>query len=338
MLRTILLLLFFFGCSTNTTKKGGQNKFRYNIRENYSSNQLSYLSKDIIESSFREPPFGKYKEIFGLDQTPIKKIGIIVFESILQPTRSGLSGHDLIYLSAAGKQIITENLHTIWDESFQILVPEIKFLHFDQIMKSKAFRKYGTRQTNYVKVKRELLGPDDIFYLEPGKETTTASLLNSRGAQDLSFLLVPAYELMGGPKWSEHNKHFVNDLAKEHDLDAVIIVLSEISWNAKHWDKNKNAEVEELAFVRLSSSLLLPLSDYNKRLKLSGDNRSPDVTLCFKTYNTEINFPINISSDQENKNFDKIEYELIGPILKGYKDLAQMMIMRMSADIKETWK
>jgi hypothetical protein len=47
--------------------------------------------------------------------------------------------------------------------------------------------------------------------------------------------------------------------------------------------------------------------------------------------------PIFISVPQEMKNFDTIEHELIGPVMKTYKDLSQMTLLRITDDLKKTW-
>src|SRR5690606_32370507 len=146
-------------------------------------------------------------------QNPLKRVGIVIFESMIQPTRGGLAGNDLVYLSEAGKQLLTEKLLSVWEEVFGIVAPRLDYVSLNTIKKAPSFNKYGAAEKDYVLSSRAALAPDDIFFLNAGRKTTTTTLLNPRGARDMSFVLVPATELMSGPKWSEHQKHFLNDVS-----------------------------------------------------------------------------------------------------------------------------
>jgi hypothetical protein len=44
-----------------------------------------------------------------------------------------------------------------------------------------------------------------------------------------------------------------------------------------------------------------------------------------------------ISLPEELQTFDLIETELLNPIFKTYKDLAQMTMMKQIDDLKKTW-
>lgn len=63
----------------------------------------------------------QFKELFGPKQNPIKRVGIITFESMIQPTWNGIAAHDKIYLSKSGKQLLTEELLKIWDEALSYI-------------------------------------------------------------------------------------------------------------------------------------------------------------------------------------------------------------------------
>ena len=337
MIRIFFFLLIISSCSLGTLTKGGEKSYLYNSKDIYSSEKLRVLSADVIQTSDRDPPFGKLVDLFGSHQLPLKRVGIVIFESNIQPTRGGLSGRNLIYLSEAGKQILTENFLHIWEESFSVLSPEVDIYPVSKVKNHPSFRKYGKIQKNYINSSRSTIAPGDIFYVESGKETTSTTLLNPRDTQDMSFLLAPSYDLMGGPKWSEHQKHFLNDVAKDAKLDALIIVHSETSWTKNHMDKHSGEHHPEELKIKIKSSTLLPLHHYHDRLEKMGIKEKPNVSLCYKSYETEIKIPILISVPEELKNFDTIDYELLGPMLKGYKDLTQMMIIRMTDDLKKTW-
>lgn len=337
MLQLLLASLLLSSCSIGVTKKGGKKSYTYNPAIEYQLSEISSDASDIVETSYRDPKFGTLKDLFASNQKPLKRVGIIIFESVVQPTRGGLSGQDLIYVSAQGKQLMTERFLQVWEQSFSILGSDVDFVTTAKIKKAKAFAQYGLDQENFINSKRVGLAPDDIFYIEPGKKTTIETTLNPRGMRDMSFLLVPANELMGGPKWSEQNKQFVNDLSKELNLDAVIIVMSEVSWTAAHTDKSTGDSIPEEMTIKISSSTLLSLTEYNKRLQKTGYNDPADINLCYRTYKGELKVPIHISLPTSDLNFNSIEKELLGPLFKTYKDLSQMTIVNIVNDLKKTW-
>lgn len=337
MLRLLAGLLVLSSCSMGTIKSGGEKSYVYDKRSEYTSEELKELAPKVVTTSQRDPQVEKLDKLFGKDQKPMKRVGIIIFESQLQTTLDGLARGNMIYMSEQGKQIMTENLLRIWEESQKILFPELDYVNTAKVKKSPSFHKYGMAEDDYVKSRRSTLSHDDIFFIESGKKTTTTTIVNPRGMRDMSFLLVPAYDLMGGPKWSEHNKQFLNDVAKELKLDAAIIVKSEINWTAAHKDKFKDDFVPEQAVISIKASTLVPLSQYHERLDKLKNSSRPNVTLCYRTYESELKIPIFISVPEEMKNFDTIEHELLSPVMKTYKDLAQMTLMQMTEDIKKTW-
>jgi hypothetical protein len=155
--------------------------------------------------------------------------------------------------------------------------------------------------------------------------------------QDVSFLLIPGSELMQGPKFSEANKHYANDLAKELNLDAVIIVMSNVTWTASRLDKYSGDLIPEEVDLKIKTSTLIPLSRYHERLAESGiKNSYPSNTLCFRAYESKLKFPVLISVAPQDENFSTIENELLNPLMKAYKDLAQMTMARMLDDMRTT--
>jgi hypothetical protein len=337
MLRLLAGLLILASCSMGAVKSGGEKPYVYDVRSEYTSEDLIELAPKVITTSQRDPSKGKLDTLFGKNQKPLKRIGIIVFETQLQSTREGLSRGNLIYMSEQGKQIMTENLLRMWEMSERVLTPDLDYVPTYKMKKSRKFYEYGLAEDDFVKAKRTNYAPDDIFYIESGRKITTTTIVNPRGMRDMSFMLVPAYELMGGPKWSEHNKHFVNDVAKELNLDAVLLIMSEIEWTAAHKDKFKDDFVPEEATIKIKASTLIPLSSYHERLEKIGSTEKPGLTLCYRSYESEMKIPVFISVPQELKNFDTIEHELISPVMKTYKDLSQMTLLRITEDLKKTW-
>lgn len=320
-----------------TIQNGGEDSYFYDSRSEYTKEDLTELAPKVVTTFKRDPRVGKLDDLFGPKQAPLKRVGIVIFEANIQPTLGGLANEDKIFLSEQGKQLLAEKYLSVWEQSLPILVPGLEYVNTAKVKKAKALHQYGFQVPDYVKSRRTALAPDDIFYLEKGKKTTLATVLNPRGMRDLSFMMVPAYELMGGPKWSEHNKQFLNDLVKELKLDAAIIVMSKTSWTAAHTDKNSGAIIPEEIEVKISASTLLPLHMYNDRLEKIGNKEKADVTLCYRSYESKIKVPALLSVEPTDQNFETIEKELLAPLLKTYADLSQMTIIQVAEDLKKTW-
>ena len=338
MFRFLIGLLLLSSCSLGVTKKGGEKTYTYDASHTYSTEDLKTLAPEIIVTSQRDPQNGKLDDLFSKKQAPLKRVGIIVFETMIQPTRSGLSSEDKVFLTAAGKQLWTEKLLSSWEQSLPIIAGEgLEFVKVSKIKSAKSYQLDGMAVKDQILSKRDTLAPDDIFFLPKGKLTTSTTVLNARGMRDLSLALVPAAELMSGPKFSEHAKHTVNDVAKELKLDAVIIVMSNISWTAAHTDKHSGEVFPEEAIIHLKSSVLVPLSAYHERLKNLGETRVfPKTTVAYRTYESTLKVPVKITVGPELENFDYISSELLTPVTKTYNDLSHMLQMQMVEDIKKT--
>jgi hypothetical protein len=336
MFRFLIGLLLLTSCSMGVLKSGGERRYIYDPTQSYTLSELKEITPHLIEVSRRPPREGQFKELFGPKQNPIKRVGIITFESMIQPTWNGIAAHDKIYLSKSGKQLLTEELLKIWDEAFPILNSELVYLSNADIKASEALHKFGLKVDDYVKSPRKLLAPDDIFYLNKGKLTTTEAVLNPRGMRDLSFMMVPAYELMGGPKWSEHNKHFLNAIMSELKLDAAIIVMSKISWTSDKMVKNSDVHIPEEMNIELTSSLLVSPVKYHQRLSKLGNKTRPNVTLCYRSFKGELKVPVNLNFTPEEFNFETVLKEVLNPAVKSYKDLAIMMMEQMNNEIGKT--
>ncbi len=338
MLRYLIGLCLLSSCSLGVVKSGGEKSYAYNPKQVYSIEELKELSPSVISTSLRDPQKGTNAELFSTKQPPLKRIGILVFESTIQPTRSGLANEDKVFLSAQGKQLLTERLLSIWEQSLPLLSQEIDYVAISQIKKSKKFKEDGMNVKDHILTKRDGLAPDDIFFLPKGKKTELETVLNPRGMRDLSLALVPATELMMGPKFSEHAKHTLNEVAKELNLDALLVVHSELHWTSAHTDKHSGEVFPEEAVVKLNASVLVPLSSYHKRLKNIGEKQfHPSTTVPYRTYEARVQIPVNISPPAAEESFEVIERELLTPGLKTYNDLTHMLQWQMIQDLKKTF-
>lgn len=339
MFRFLIGLLFLSSCSLGVIQSGGEKTYVYDVQKEYTVEELSELSTQVITTKSRDPQKGKLEDLFSKNQPPIKRIGILVFESTLQPTRSGLSTEDKVFLSEQGKQLLTEKLLSIWEQSFSVLGEGIEYVPVSKVKKSKAYQEDGLSVTDYVLSKRDSIMPDDIFYLPTGKKTAIPTVLNPRGMRDLSLALVPASELMAGPKFSEHAKHTLNSTAKELNLDAMLIIGSEISWTAAHIDKHSGESFADNAIIRLTVTTAVPLSKYHERLNNIGEKRDqPNNTVSYRYYESKIKIPVDISVPEAQQTFDHIEKTILTPSLKTYNDLTHMTQLRVLEDIRMTHK
>lgn len=336
MFRSIIGLLLLTSCSMGEVKTGGERSYVYNPRIEYYPEELEELSSQVIVTSQRQPPKGKLEELFGSQQTPLKRVGIIIFETIIQPTRDGLAGEDKIYLSEAGKQLLSEKFLSIWDQGFPLVSPHLNYVSSSIVSSAKSLPQFGLEVENFLKTDRAVVAPDDIFYLPKGRKTPMATVMNPRGMRDLSFMLVPAYELMEGPKWSEHNKHYVNAMMRELDLDAAIVMMSELSWTTSRMKKNSGEHIPEELTVKISSSVLISAEKYRQRLAQLGSKDRIDVTLCYRSFEGKLTSPVNMQYSEEAFSFDVIIKEILNPAVKTYRDLAVMMIERISDEMKKT--
>jgi hypothetical protein len=335
----LILLFLIASCSFGVRKTGGDGLYEYNPEVPYSSEDLARRSHDYVTTEVRDPAEGKLEELFATNMPDIKKIGIISFEGMIQSTFGGLAPQDSVYMSESGKQILVESLLKVWEQSLSVLGKEITYVKAAKVISAKTSKKYGLDVTDHVLVKRSTLMPDDIFYVNKGKSTTYVALVNPRGMRDLSMVMVPAYQLMAGPKFSDAQKHYVNELCKELGLDAVLVVYSNIEWTTKGIDKHKgNKDISEEAKLSVNASLLIPYSQYHERLdKLKFKGIKPQKNTSYRTYSTEVRIPLVITIPEEEKNFDVIQKNIVSPVMDVYTQLTQMIISRLNADIKKTF-
>lgn len=334
MFQKLLMILFTISCTSKVVKKGGESPYLYDTNRIYGSEELKSLSENIITSFERNPKIGLNKDLFGQNQSPIRRIGIVVFETEIQPTIGGLAGRDKIYLTASGKQILTENFLAIWEQIYSSVPDHSNYVSTIFLKNSKSFHSYGKLEKDFVNSQRSLLATDDILFLEKGKTTTTHTVINPRGMRDLSLLMIPATELMGGPKWSEHQKHFINEVAQELQLDAVLIVMSKVNWTISRIDKQTGESVPEELYIKISASTLVPFRSYHERLGKIGVKDSPKTTICYRHYEGDLRIPISINLSKSSTNFTLLQHQLLTPLLEHYKNLSQMMIVRINEDLR----
>ncbi len=336
MLRFLLGFIFLTSCSLGTKSSGGKHRYRYEPDFDYTIEDLRALSSGIVSMEKRDPKVGTLDQLFHPKLPDIKRIGIVVFETNVQPTRTGLSDKDLIYPNEQGKQLITEKFLRIWEEGMSLVSPDLDYVNTETVRQSKALSQYGLEVTDYIKAHRQGIENDDIVWLPAGKKTPMYTVMNPRGMRDLSFMLVPASELMGGPKWSEHNKIFLSHICKELKLDAAFVIMSEVSWKAARKDKFTNENHPEELNLKIKATTLVPFGKYHERLEALKESQRPVINVAYRYHEGELKIPIEISIPEDQKNFVEIDKRLVAPMFKAYRDLSLMMIDRMSGEIRKT--
>jgi hypothetical protein len=333
MSKLLIVFLFLSACSSGIITQGGEGRFLFDPERDYSVDELKAISSQVVMTSRRNPPDLTYDEYFK-SKPHIKKLGIVVFESQIQPTRGGLAGEDKVYLSESGKQLMTEKFLTIWEDSLTAFFSQDDYYPVSKILAFKKLNEFGSSVPDYLYSSRVKFDSTDIFFKKKGSKTTLVTTLSPRGFRDLSLLLVPASELMGGPKWSEHQKHFVNEVSREFGLDAVLVIFSQVSWTSQRIDKHSGEDIGDDLHLNLSASLLSPLSQYRARAEELGVKNPSSVSVCLGSYSVSIKKPLNLEFSKKSQ-FKQIESQLLNPLFKNYRDLVFMMVDKISQDMKE---
>src|SRR5690606_33212156 len=162
-------------------------------------------SQDVVTSYQRDPRQLTWEEAFP-SKKAIKSTSTLSFETIIQPTRSGISGSDKVYLSPKGKQLLTEKLLSVWEEAYTTVVnDETNYLHMRKIFDDFSIHsQYGTGVKNYGGTFQEGLEKEDVFLAERGKRLSALALFQPHFSRVLPLLLVPGNQLFGGPRGNEY--------------------------------------------------------------------------------------------------------------------------------------
>lgn len=335
MLR-VLFLLILTSCTLGSSQFGGKKPYHYDPQYNYSSQELSKISRDIITSYQRDPRQASWEKVFT-KKYPIKKVSTFSFESVVQPTRAGIAGFDKVYLSPKGKQLLTEKLLTVWEEAFSTVnTPKMTYLPMQELFDDHDLHsKYGLGVKDYGGTFQEGLASDDIFFKERGKSLSSLALFEPSFARDISLLLVPGYQLFGGPRGNEFQKYYLAETIEKFHLDAVFAVMVEIDWQASRVDKVTKQSIHQKAIIKLKVTPLLSYKEFAKRLKDQNINVESNLpNLNWGAYESTIQIPVDLEKINKNSSLEDIDRILLRPIFKTYTDMCVMMSQRLYQDFK----
>lgn len=333
----LLPLIFLVSCTLGSQKFGGSRAYQYSADAVYDQKQLNELSGEIVTSYKKDPRQMPWDKVFKKSNGPIKSFSTISFETIIQPTRAGLSGADKIYLSPKGKQVLTEKLLVIWEEAFSTAKDE-NFTYKkmkDLADKRQIHSKYGTTVKNYGGDYQKGLEPDDIFFKEKGKSLSALALFTPVYARDLSLLLVPGYQLFGGPRGNDYQKYYIEEVTREEQLDSLFTMLVEIDWQSSREDKITKQSLQEKAVIKIKLTPILSYKNFSERLKKQGKEISHGLpNLNWGSYEAQIDIPVELGKMSKDTSLEEIDSSLLRPILKSYADLCIMITDRLNHDFK----
>lgn len=336
MLR-LLPLIFLASCTLGGQKFGGTKAYQYTGDASYNQQQLNELSSSIVTSYKKDPRQMSWDKVFKKSNGDIKSFSTVSFETIIQPTRAGLSGADKIYLSSKGKQVLTEKLLVIWEEAFATAKDEsFTYKRMKELFgKDQVHTKYGTAVKNFGGDYQKGLESDDIFFKEKGKTLSALALFTPVYARDLSLLLVPGYQLFGGPRGNDYQKYYVEELTRQEKLDALFTMLVEIDWQSSREDKITKQSLQEKAIIKIKLTPILSYKNFSERLKKQGKDISHGLpNLNWGSYEAQVDIPIELEKISIDSSLDEIDSSLLRPILKSYADLCIMITDRLNNDFK----
>jgi hypothetical protein len=331
---SLAILTLIASCGMVRTD-GGQAGFDPQAYVALEPDQHALYAQTVVKREERDPDYITLEKLRASEKGSIRRMGVVLFETQYQPSRSGLAIGRNVYLSDKGKQALAEETWSFWDRALRRATGTgVEWVKRTELEQSKAFRAAGAVQADYVMVKRYELGEGDIFWKSGGQEIPMTSLVLPRNQQDVSILFVPATEMMLGPKSVEHQKHWVNEICKELKLDAVLIVSSQASWQQGGKEKRTQEVIPEEMQVAIDASILYPWSTYISVARQLGERNALKKSVPLATYRVKTTIPISISVPEDQQTFETIQQNILTPFRASYQALTALMIERIAADLR----
>jgi hypothetical protein len=307
------------------------------VFESLSPQDLPTYAQTVVKRETRDPEGVKLSRFRQHPAGQIRKIGLVIFETEFQPSRSGLASDRNIYLSVRGKQILTQQLWSMWDRELRRLSNgSVTWSTRDQLIGAKSFASAGSTETDYVLKDWGRLTEEDVFWKNPGQKIPTDSLVQPANYRDLGLVLVPAYEMMGGPKPSQHQHHWVNDLCKELELDAVLLVSLGAEWRRGGVDKRSKAVIPEEMKIRAQASIVYPWSRYHTIGESLGEKNLPKLNIPLASYGVQVSVPVKITLPDGQENFSAAFANIIGPMRSTSTRISSLLMERIISDLHQT--
>jgi hypothetical protein len=332
-MKILILFLLLASCAHKVRQDGGEAKFDTTIFESLSPAELPAYAQTVVVREERDPDRITLTEIKKSPEGQIKRAAILVFETEIQPSRSGLATDQNVYLSPRGKQILTEELLRFWENQLQRVSSKTTWIKRSELFKSKAYRSGGFIMEDLIMRRDDQLSEADVFWKIRGQAIPETSLLVPRDYQDVSMVFVPATQLMNGPKPSQHQHHWVNDVCRELNLDAVLLVYAGAEWRQEQIDKKTNEKLAEELKIKLNASFIYPFSSYHSVGEKKMENGLPKLNIPLATYTVNAARPIKITGVEQN--FVTAQSQVLIPYRQMAEALSTVMIERLATDLHQ---
>jgi len=338
-MKHLILLTLLISCAHKVTTDGGEGKYDPSMYETLAPSDLLTYAQTVVKREQRNPDDVTLAQIRRSPRGEIRRVGLVVFESEIQPSRSGIASDRNVYLSVRGKQLLTEEFWRHWDQQLRTLTGSgVEWVRRKDLAQSQAYRSAGSIAENYYLTWHAALTDEDVFWREPGKKIPEESLLLPSGMQDLSMVLVPAMDLMGGPKPGQHQHHWMNDLCKELKLDAVVIVHVGAEWRRGAVDKRTQEKIPEEVRIKLRATTMYPWSTYHAVGESLGKTNLRKINVPLGHYEVSAAIPLQITISPEGESFASAMSNVIGPVRTHIKRLGGLVQERVTSDIHQTLK
>lgn len=339
LLCLITLSGFFTSCAHKVVQDGGQVAFDYDAFKNMAPEERLTYAQTVVRRERRNPEGVELEDLAQQPAGKIKKIAIVLFETQIKASRSGLANERNIYLSESGKQALTESFYRTFEfELKKLSLPmALEWVSKEELEGSRAFRGYGSVYRDFMLNRSKKLSDLDVFWKKGGEKIPETSLLLPANMQDISLMYVPAYELMGGAKSSEHQSHWVNDLCKELGLDAVVVASISADWSRGGVDKRTKAVVPENMIITAEATVLYPWSTHHKILEAQKKSISHKRNMALAAYSSKAEVPVTITLPPEQETFEVAMKNVIFPLTVHTESLLSLLAQRMVADIYQTY-
>jgi hypothetical protein len=333
------LVILLLSCSAHERKIGGEEIYRGEPIQ--TENKIEFSNKT-VRTLFRDSPKGFQTKAYHPPFGSMKRIGFMFFETIIQPTRDGLSHEENYFFTNHAKQLITEDLYRKWLNRLKKVSPDIQIVQIEnEFVNNKVYSAYTEDFIDYSTKLGEGLLPEDIQFLVKGKTTSMNNLMMPRKFKDLSLMSAPLANFLGDTKPSDYHKYWINDVATELKLDAILLVYSELEWNkAAPSALDPKKMNPEGAQIKIESTLTIPYKRFQKILSANGFSQEVNPgTTAFRKYETKAFIDLKIQKPNDGQAPKEAFYQFIGDkIFSSYENMTDLIAIKMEKDLLETLK
>ena len=334
-----LFLLLVVSCAHQIVSDGGQAEFDYDFFKNMAPEERLTYAQTVVKRERRNPEGVDLDQLSEYKFTKISRIGVVLFETQIKASRSGLASDRNVYLSETGKQNLTEAFYRYFDFELKKLsrTMALDWIQKEELEASNSFRSYGSVYKDFMMNRSKKLSDLDVFWKKGGERIPETSLVMPANMQDVSLMYVPSYELLGGAKPSQHQHHWVNEICKELKLDALVVVSIGADWNRGGVDKRSKEAIPEIMKINVKATTLYPWSTHHRILELQKRSSNQKLNMPLASYSTQVSLPVKITLNESEETFENAMKNVIYPLNVHTEALLSLVAQRMIADIYQTY-